>query len=155
MTYAKLGRWSGTLSALRSRYAVYYGGDHVKKTLIYAQCDDYKACEIRMLLYCKSCKITNELFDVKVLGMFKQFCMDNHNMVIRSLCDPINRNAEMVADSNEINRRCPYCTRQKKLKDDGTLYSRCDDCITNQKRYTAENLRRHQNTVIYNVSLKR
>ena len=73
----KLGRWSGSIKHLISRYKVTYGTDLM---VIVFQCTNSNDVEREMFTALKAFHWSNELYEVNVLPAFMQFCtkLDDH-----------------------------------------------------------------------------
>ena len=74
----KLGRWSGSISHLKSRYRTYYGGIGID--LVVFQCVDSRTVETDMFRVLKPFHWCNELYELDVLPAFleygRQYLMD-------------------------------------------------------------------------------
>ena len=74
----KLGRWSGSISHLKSRYRTYYSGIGID--LVVFQCVDSRTVETDMFRVLKPFHWCNELYELDVLPAFleygRQYLMD-------------------------------------------------------------------------------
>jgi hypothetical protein len=90
--HVKMGRWSGSINALRSRYRVVYSD-----VIMYLfQCDNPRATERALLDHCRRYHIAGELFSTEAIACFWNFCSDADS-ACRTHCESADLNAKMFA----------------------------------------------------------
>jgi hypothetical protein len=90
--HIKMGCWSSSVNALRSRYRVVYAD----VTMYLFQCDNPRATERALLNHCRQHRIRGELFSKDAIACFWKFCTEADSGC-RTYCESADLNAKMFA----------------------------------------------------------